>query len=211
MQSSTDIENRSAALGDDLLEEHGDALYRYALLRLRSSHAAEDAVQETLVAALPQLNGDSPAFEGRSQQRTWLIAILRNKITDHLRRLARESPPAMESAESFSREFFDRKKWRDKPRDWGRALVEDPQTLLEREELRAILLNCLGLMPGRLARVFMLREAEELESAEICRVFNLSAANLWAILHRARMRLRRCLESHGIGGAMAKSKDQADK
>ena len=37
---------------DGWLARHGDALYRYALLRLRSSHAAEDVVQETLLAAL---------------------------------------------------------------------------------------------------------------------------------------------------------------
>src|SRR5579859_5465483 len=72
------------------LSQYGDALYRYALNRLRRSHEAEDAVQETLLAAL-QARGD---FQGRSHPRTWLIAILKRKVVDRLRAAAREGSGA---------------------------------------------------------------------------------------------------------------------
>jgi RNA polymerase sigma-70 factor, ECF subfamily len=211
MDGSTETANHIAEFGHELLSAHGDALYRYAMLRLRSTHAAEDAVQETLLAALSQLSGRLPGFEGRSRQRTWLIGILRNKIVDHFRRLVKELPSLTQTIEAPPREFFDRGKWREKPRKWHTLCAEDPQILLEHAELQTILLNCLSALPSRLARVFMLREAEGLGSAEICQLFNLSAANFWAILHRARLHLRRCLESRGISNSLRKSKARTEE
>src|SRR6185312_15303784 len=69
---------------------HGDGLYRYALLRLRSPDLAADAVQETFLEAL-RARG---SFAGRSSERTWLIGILRHKIVDQYRRSAREQAAA---------------------------------------------------------------------------------------------------------------------
>jgi len=60
------------------LEAHRKYLQRYALFHLHDAALAEDAVQDTLIAALAQ----SHRFEGRSQLRTWLTAILKHKIVD---------------------------------------------------------------------------------------------------------------------------------
>lgn len=191
-----------------MLDRHGNALYRYALLRLRSRHAAEDAVQETFVAALAQSAGHGSAYQGRSNERTWLIGILRHKVIDQLRRLSRESGgPPLDASSPAWEEFFDRRgRWRLKPGDWGPATSDnDPHRQLERGEARAILAQCLEAMPPRLARVFMLREADGVPSEEICKVFDISATNLWTLLHRARVRLRHCLDSHGLGESSAKS------
>ncbi len=68
------------------LDAHGDALYRYALVRLRDAHKAEEAVQETLLAALQARE----RFSGGASVRTWLIGILKHKILDQFRREARE-------------------------------------------------------------------------------------------------------------------------
>jgi RNA polymerase sigma-70 factor, ECF subfamily len=68
------------------LERHRSYLLRFALLQLRDHGAAEDAVQETLLAALQ----GSAGFGGRSAVRTWLVGILKHKIVDHLRRASRE-------------------------------------------------------------------------------------------------------------------------
>ena len=75
-------------MSDDLVAEpeawvdrHGDVLYRYALLRLRSPELAADVVQETFLEALRAWE----SFAGRSTERTWLIGILRHKIVDQLR------------------------------------------------------------------------------------------------------------------------------
>lgn len=70
------------------LDLHGDALYRFAYLRTRDAALAEDLVQEALLAALAARE----RFAGESSERTWLIAILKNKIIDHHRRAGREAP-----------------------------------------------------------------------------------------------------------------------
>jgi len=68
------------------VDQHGDYLYRYALIRVRRPEVAEDLVQETLFAALRTYT----SFRGTSSERGWLCGILRNKICDHFREHARE-------------------------------------------------------------------------------------------------------------------------
>jgi RNA polymerase sigma-70 factor (ECF subfamily) len=70
------------------VERYGDALYRYALARLRRPQEAEEAVQDTLLAALKGRG----QFQGQSHPRTWLIGILKRKIADLFRRAARSGP-----------------------------------------------------------------------------------------------------------------------
>ena len=67
------------------LNEHGDYLYRFALARLRDPHQAEDAVQETFLAAIK-----APNFAQQSTPRTWLTGILKHKIIDVMRKSMRE-------------------------------------------------------------------------------------------------------------------------
>src|SRR5436190_9437225 len=69
------------------VDEHGDCLYRYALLRVRKPEIAEDLVQETLLVAVRT----HARFAGRSTERSWLCGILKNKICDHFRKLGRET------------------------------------------------------------------------------------------------------------------------
>src|SRR6266705_1132676 len=83
MTTSTDI--KPSLDPTDWLGEHGDYLYRYVLVRVRDTAAAEDLLQETLLAAM----GSYQAHEGRSSERTWLVGIMRHKVVDYFRRLAR--------------------------------------------------------------------------------------------------------------------------
>ena len=61
-------------------------MLRFAQLQLRDAGAAEDMVQEALLAAMKY----ESSFAGRSSLKTWLFSILRNKILDHLKKSARE-------------------------------------------------------------------------------------------------------------------------
>ena len=54
--------------------------------------------------------------------------------------------------------------------------------------------ECTRKLPRRIARVFLMREMEQVETTEICDVCQISANHLWVMLHRARLALRRCLE-----------------
>jgi RNA polymerase sigma-70 factor (TIGR02943 family) len=124
------------------LDEHGDALFRYAYMRLRDRDAAEDAVQETLVAALTARKN----FAGNSAERTWLIGILKHKLADHWRRVARtvtvDTLPDADDPDELLERFFDpanRDHWRVRPPAWS-----DPDAALEDKQFWGVLAECLA-------------------------------------------------------------------
>jgi RNA polymerase sigma-70 factor (ECF subfamily) len=168
-------------------------LLRYASLQLRDAAAAEDAVQETLLAALAGEAG----FAGRANLRTWLTGILKHKIVDTIRRQSRERPAAEagteEGEEEFDGLFTARGHWQEMPDAW-----EQPEQALNQRQFLAALEACLRALPERTARVFMMREHLGLETAEICKEAGISATHCWVLLHRARMALRLCLETNWL-------------
>lgn len=175
------------------LDEHGDYLFGYAFARLQDRGVAEDMVQETLLAALEAKD----RFEGRSSERTWLVGILKHKILDHLRSHSREIPVTelLEPDGEMEALFDERGKWKEGPAPWR----DDPQSFLHQKEFWNTLVQCLEELPGRLGRVFALRELEGLGTNEISNLFGVTSTNLGVLLYRARMRLRRCLEINWLG------------
>ena len=173
------------------LDRHGDALFRYAVLRVRSRDVAEELVQETFVAALRAREG----FEGRSSLRTWLVAILRRKIVDHIRRRRRSevSPDGTDALDGVITSGFDRKgHWKSRQSSWA----TDPARTFVNREFWAVFDDCVAKLPANLADTFYLRELEELGSDELCKILGITASNLWVQLHRARALLRHCLETN---------------
>jgi len=173
----------------DWVDRYGDYLFRYALLRLRDRSAAEDLVQETFLAGLK----NRETFSGGSSESTWLVGILKHKIADHFRRQAREGslpdgdPPNQPGEPPFNATGH----WTSGPADWG----GNPPDLFRQKEFLEEFTKCLsGLSPTQ-ANAFTLREIEGLNTGEICKVLDITETNLWVILHRARMHLRRCLET----------------
>ena len=175
------------------VEEHGDYLFKYALLRLRDPAKAEDAVQETFLAALKGGRG----FAGRSAEKSWLVGILKNKIFDYFRKASRETSftdlefYADEESERFVPDGLAKDAWIHElgPGEWSH-----PGASLDSEVFWKTFQDCSGKLPKNVAAVFHLREVDGVESREICALLNLSESNLWVMLHRARMALRRCLE-----------------
>lgn len=169
------------------LQDHGDALYRYALARVRQPHLAEDLVQDALLAAWRGREG----FAQRSSVRTWLIGILRHKILDHWRRSKRwENASDLLGPDETTDELFDRlNRWRGeaKPQAW------DPVASSERGEMRAALGICMEKLPARLRQLFVLSEVEAQDRAELAARFDMSPNHLAVLLYRARQRLRICL------------------
>jgi RNA polymerase sigma-70 factor (ECF subfamily) len=169
-------------------------LLRFARLQLRDEAAAEDAVQECLLAALAA----EKQFAGNAALRTWLTAILRNKIVDHIRRGAREPSVQIIDDDGDERDFdalFQADgHWAEPPADWG-----DPQRTLENKRFHDVLEACMDVLPAKIARVFMMREFLGLETEEICKELSISATNCWVALYRARMRLRECLQLNWFG------------
>ena len=176
------------------LEDHGGALYAFAMSRLRNAAVAEDMVQETFLAAMKA----KERFSGRSSERTWLTGILKHKIIDYYRKHSREkSYEDAEAIEAFEREHFrDNGHWRTAPSSMGIR----PSKLVERSEFWDVLHGCVGGLKPVQKEVFTLRELDGREGEDICEVLGISSSNLWVILYRARMQLRTCLQQKWFGG-----------
>jgi len=176
------------------VEKERPYLVRYASLQLRDADAVQDAVQETLLAALSA----EGSFEGRSNLRTWITGILKHKCIDAVRRASRESPLPGEDAESAAADFdalFDeREHWREHPKPW-----EDPDGALHQKQFLQALEACLAGMPARTAQVFMLREHAGLDTDEICKELAITSTHCWVLLYRARMALQQCLQTNWFG------------
>ena len=163
-------------------------LLRYASLQLRDAQAAEDAVQETLLAALAGESG----FGQRASLRTWLTGILKHKIIDAIRKAGREAPAAGE--DEFDALFDERGHWIEMPAAWS-----DPDASLDQKRFFAALELCLSRLPVKTAQTFMMREHMGLETDEICKELAITPTHCWVLLYRARMSLRECLTKEWFG------------
>jgi RNA polymerase sigma-70 factor (TIGR02943 family) len=181
-----------------LLETLRPQLLRYARLQLRNDAWAEDAVSETLLAALEK----PQAFEGRAQPKTYLIGILKHKLVDQVRRHSRECSMSNDEDDGSALEdqlFAQDGHFRETPADWG-----DPQAVCNQSQFIKVLDACVEKMPNQLGRVFLMREWLELETDEICKELSVTPTNLWVMLHRARLRLRECLQLNWFGDTTAR-------
>jgi RNA polymerase sigma-70 factor (ECF subfamily) len=160
-------------------------------MRVRNRESAENLVQETFLAALTSRD----SFSGRSSEKTWMVGILKHKIADQYRKSFRERSVTelQTNDEQTIDEFYDAvghpKQY---PRDW----MPDSQALLHSKEFWEVLHSCLSCLPERIATAFVMREFDGQSSAEICQELGISPANLWVMLHRARLQLRELLESN---------------
>lgn len=178
----------------DWADKHGDYLYRCALLRVRDAGLAEEVVQETFLAALQARN----RFAGESSERSWMVGILKHKVTDHFRKQSREgwSEDLERLGADLDEQLFDAEGyWISHdvaPKSWP----DDPSAVLEQKQFWEVLKRCLSELPPKMAQAFSLREVDELSSEEVCATLSITASNLWVLLHRARKHLRGCLERH---------------
>ncbi|MGH8821991.1 MAG: sigma-70 family RNA polymerase sigma factor [Rhodoferax sp.] len=181
---------------ENQLAEHRSYLLRFARLQLRNDAWAEDAVSETLLAAL----SSQQSFANKSQLKTWLVGILKHKVVDTLRQRSREvsyggdGDTADGSEELDALVFKNGDHFASLPADWG-----DPEQNLSSRQFFQVLEACAEKLPAAMGRVFLMREWLELPSDEICKELKLTPTNLYVQLHRARLRLRECLELNWFG------------
>lgn len=180
------------------LETLRPQLMKFALLQLRNAAWAEDAVSETLLAALEK----PQAFGGRSQLKSWLVGILKHKLVDQIRRNCKELSTTPDEANGDSglddALFAQDGHWGDAPKGWG-----DPEHSLRQTEFMQVLEACVKHLPGQQGRLFMMREWLELDTEEICKQLAITPTNLWVMLHRARLRLRECMQLNWFGEGVA--------
>jgi RNA polymerase sigma-70 factor (ECF subfamily) len=170
---------------------HRQLLFKLAMVQLQDSAAADDVVQEAILAALL----GRAKFRHQSSIKTWLISILRYKVVDALRARQRYvlAPTADDGSVDedtiFATQFDSNGCWRDAKDAWS-----DPESAAERAAFFKVLEACLTRLPERTSRAFMMREWLEMDPREIQSLLNVSQTNLRALLYRARMQLRLCLD-----------------
>lgn len=178
------------------VDNHADYLYAYALNRINDADEARDLVQEVFLAALEKAD----RFEGRSTERTWLTAILKNKIIDIYRKRSSglNNPNRTTETEdkTYDDFFYEDGHWREAhwPKAWG---VEDHDPL-HNKEFNQVLQQCMQKLPALWLAVFTMKHMEDETSENICTQLKVTSANFWVIIHRAKLNLRACLQKNWI-------------
>lgn len=175
------------------IELYGDVLYQYTLPRVDDYLIAEDLVQETFLSALKGLK----EYKGEASEKNWLFSILKNKIIDYYRKKSRESS-RIEFSEFYKAEgdwFNSEGNWEESgmPKNW--QVDVNP---FERKEIQKIIIWCKDHLKNLQQQVFILKYMEELDSDEVCKVLNISSSNYWVLMHRARLKMRDCVEKYWL-------------
>lgn len=184
------MENSSSP--QEWVERYGDMLFQYTLARVNDRELAEDLVQDCFLSALKARG----KFREESTEKTWLFAILKNKIIDHYRRRARKIETEGSTYPDEDLDFFTEEGgWqRDRmPAAWDADRVD-----IENKELGMLLHHCKNGLKNLVREVYILKYLEDMAPAEICKVLNISSSNYWILLHRARLQMRECIEKKWI-------------
>jgi RNA polymerase sigma-70 factor (TIGR02943 family) len=190
-QNDTDTSSETL---ESWVKLYTNTMYTWALYKTSNKESAEDLVQDTFLTAHQQLE----KFRGDSNPKTWLLAILNNKISGHYRKKYR-NPLQMNTQESessgstiFMTMFDEDDRWKkkEKPLDWE----ADGDHLLDDKEFNVVLASCLGKLPEHWRSAVHLKFIEQKKGDLICQELNIAPTNFWQILHRAKLQLRKCLE-----------------
>lgn len=168
------------------VDRYADYLFNYAITRVNDTYVAEELVQETFVAGLKAMKN----FKGEATERTWLVSILKRKIIDQYRK--------NNSKKGQAEVRMDFSSTSDQEGDWLEEKVQDTSTLnaestIENTELGLAIELCLEKLPIKQSEIFKQKTILEQETETICKEYNITASNLWVIIHRARVQLMECL------------------
>jgi RNA polymerase sigma-70 factor (ECF subfamily) len=178
------------------VDKYADYLFAYACLRLDDEELARDLVQDTFLGALERVD----KFDGQHLEKTWLTAILKNKIFDVYRK--KSSRPKSQSLSNATdpenEEFFetDNGHWKEQHNPAAFA-IEQPDAL-HNKEFQGVLQSCVKKLPPLWASVFVMKHMDEESSETICKELRLTSSNYWVIIHRSKVQLRSCLQKNWI-------------
>jgi RNA polymerase sigma-70 factor (ECF subfamily) len=185
------VSQRNTTISFEELQTHRRSLMRVALICLRDEPSAEDCVADAITQAYEQRQ----SFAGRSSVRTWLTAILKNRVTDVLRERRYRAFSNGENSRSGSAGGFGKGgSWIDRP-----TISRDPVESCQDEEFIRALVSCVNRLPHAARRLIVLRDVLGCGTKELCAMLGISESNCWVQLHRARLKLRTWLEKLGFG------------
>ena len=171
------------------IDLYSNYLFNYTISRVSDRAIAQDLVQDTFLAGLKSMKN----FKGQASERTWLVSILKRKIIDHYRKINSNKGKA-EVRMTYNSDS-------ETEGDWLEERVADPfdktaEDTLENIELGTAINKCLEKLPEKQATVFEMKTILNYETEAICNELNITASNLWVIIHRARTAMASCLEKN---------------
>jgi len=164
-------------------------LFAYTISKVPDKESADDIVQNTFLSAVEGYS----KFKHQSNPKTWLFAILKNKIADHLRNKYKKA--GINNTFDPLEICFDEDGWWKpchRPDDWN----IDEQQLLDNPEFNRVLKSCVDHLPAKWSSAVQLKFFYEENSGEICEQLKISVTNFWQMIHRAKVMLRYCLENN---------------
>lgn len=166
-----------------LVERYGGRMLAVARRILRSEEEARDALQEAFLQAFRGLE----RFEGQARLSTWLHRITVNAA---LMRIRRQKSRPEQPIEALLPAFRDDGHSEVCFVDWA----DGPEVLLERSQVRDVVRAAIERLPASYRTVLLLRDIEELDTAEVAEMLGVTANAVKIRLHRARQALRELLD-----------------
>ena len=175
------------------VDRYSRELFRFAVQRLRNEDDAEDVVQETFLTAWRTRD----SFRGDLSERNWLYMILKSRIIDLVRKRQTRQKTFTDVEDVGEDTFREDGHWA--PEYRAQQWPPDSMDHVERLEFQEVFDRCLGGLNERSRLIFLAKEVDGFEADEICQEFDITPSNLWVILHRARLKLRECLQKNWFG------------
>ena len=183
-----------------LVAELGPSMLRIARMYVSSRAVAEEVVQEAWLGVLSGIG----RFEGRSSLKTWIFRILTNRAKTRGEREGRSLPfsslgpdeaggdePAVD-ADRFHGGGRYEGHWTSAPSRWS----ELPESRLVGKETTGVAKDAIAALPEMQRAVITMRDVDGFDSEEVRNVLGLSESNQRVLLHRARAKVRRVLETY---------------
>jgi RNA polymerase sigma-70 factor (ECF subfamily) len=187
-----------------LMRRHNQRLFRTARAIVRDDAEAEDVMQEAYARAFSQL----AQFEGRAQWSTWVTRIAVNEALGRVRRTGRFVSADVEGVEeaSLSRKMDPSDDAWQQANGGASPFPTGPEDHAAARELGGFLEHALDDLPDIYRSVFVLREIEELSTAEVASCLDITEDLVKVRLHRARVALRSRLDRR-VGSALRRIYD----
>lgn len=176
---------------NDWVNNYGDMLYSFTLMRVNDKGVAEDIVQETFLSAWKSRE----TYKAQASEKNWLYAICKNKIIDYYRKKStiKEQYAEFDNSNVY---FDEAEHWTKEtaPNEWGIQYNQPVET----KEFYGVLEKCKKKLQSMQEKVFVMKYLEDFDAEEICKVLGITSSNYWVIIHRAKLQLRKCIETNWI-------------
>ncbi|MGB4818004.1 MAG: sigma-70 family RNA polymerase sigma factor [Saprospiraceae bacterium] len=172
----------------DWVSNYSDELFGFAYIRVSDEETARDLMQDTFLSALKNLE----SFKGEISERNWLYFILKNKIIDHYRKNSKTPLTRIEDEQEQDEFFTESGHWKKEalPNPFNQAVNSQQHSF----EFYEILEKCKKKLNELQLNLFSMKFLDEIDSEEICKELEISSSNYWVLIHRIKLKIRKCLE-----------------